>query len=430
MALRLPWGLDRLIYRTSALPYSNFFVPLSGKDSTYSKLSDKDAIREGYLTNLNWYAITKKAAEGVAMIPYKVEVKTGGKWEEVNPEQNEVANFFFNPNEDQTIGELLEAAMVFYYNTGEAFFINEMESIGFNGQKVVTVPPELICIYLESDSILSNISKYELREPNGLTKDFTPLEVCHLRMFNPEVEAFKKRNGMSPLQAAYNKLRASNNQALGQSSYFENRGTSTIISPQGGANGLAMTKTDKEDIDRATRARMGGSQNVNGVITTMTPVQATQLGTSASDMQMLEQGSAMLRELCNAIFMPSEMFNDPDNKTHANRREAIKTMYNDVFIPGANRFIRSYERTIIKPYGLRSDGKEYRISIDKEKIDALNPDPFEAKRLALQEVDSGTITRNEYREMFGRDKSEAEGMDEPSVRQANYSVNPEVKENT
>lgn len=199
MALRLPWGLDRLLSRTSALPYSNFFVPLSGKDYTYSKISDKDAIREGYLTNLNWYAITKKAAEGVAMIPYKVEVKTSSEWEEVSPEQNEVANFFFNPNEDQTIGELLEAAMVFYYNTGEAFFINEMESIGFNGQKVFTVPPELMCIYLESDSILSEISKYELREPNGLTRDFMPSEVCHLRMFNPEVEAFKKRNGMSPL---------------------------------------------------------------------------------------------------------------------------------------------------------------------------------------------------------------------------------------
>ena len=128
--------------------------------------------------------------------------------------------------------------------------------------------------------------------------------------------------------------------------------------------------------------------------------------------------------------MPSEMFNDPDNKTHANRKEAVKTMYHDVFLPAANRFMRAYEKAIIKPYGLRENGKEYRITVDTSKIEALQPDPFEKKRMLLDEVERGVISRNEYREAIGLEPLTNDGMDEPTVQQRIYTVNPSMGENS
>ena len=408
------------------------WLPLSfaGNGFSFKKITDRQAVEDGYMGNLNWYAIVKKAAEGAASLPYSIQVKSGEEWIEVDKENDSVAQFFYNPNQDQTLIDLLEAAFIYYYTTGEAFFVAPQEAIGFNSKEVKTIPPELMKIKMETDDIMSDVSLYEIHQPNGSIEKLTPLEVCHMRMFNPSVEGFKVRNGLSPLQAAYNKLRASNNQATGQAVYFENRGISTIVSPTGGAAGVVMAKSDKKAIDEATSQRVGGSHKVNGVITVTSPVQTSQLGSSASDMQMLEQGTSMLRELCNALFMPSEMFNDPDNKTHANRKEAVKTMYHDVFLPAANRFMRAYEKAIIKPYGLRENGKEYRITVDTSKIEALQPDPFEKKRMLLDEVERGVISRNEYREAIGREPLTNDGMDEPTVQQRIYTVNPSMGENS
>lgn len=409
------------------IPAFNWFFSLRGNNFTFKKLDDRSAIESGYMGNLNVYAIIKKASEGVATLPYVIEKKNGQEWEQVSAEDNEVANFFFNPNKDQTIIDLLEQQMVYYFTTGEAYFISETEAIGFNGERVVGVPSEIMSVKLVDDQdYMSEIAAYKMETGRG-QKKLDPSEVCHLRMFNPSIEGFKSRDGLSPLQAAYYKLNASNNQAVGQSEYFENRGISSIISPnaQAAANGMTLLKKDKEQIDQAFRSRVGGAQKVNGAITTTSPVTVQQLGTSASDMQMLEQGSQFLRELCNAIFMPSEMFNDPDNKTHANRKEAVKTMYNDVFLPNAMRFMRAYEKKIIKPYGLRADGGEYRIRVDKDKIEALKVDPFEKKKMLLEEVRSGVITRNEYRAMCEREELPIEGMDRPTVQNQVNQVNPE-----
>ena len=388
--------------------YRQWFFPITGSSFSFSQLSDAKAIKHGYMGNLNIYAIIKKASEGVATLPYALEKKNGENWEIVT--DGDLHRFVFEPNDEQTLTDLLEASMVFYFANGEAYYVASQEAVGFNADQVYTIPPELMTPKLQDkNEFLSPVESYKFRDGN-VTKTFMPSEVCHLYMFNPSVQGFKERNGLSPLQAAWNKLQASNNQATGQAEYFENRGISTIISSQGGNTGLMMTKEEKKNLDAGFRSRVGGAEKVNGVIVTPTPIQTSQLGSSASDMQMLEQGSALLRELCTAYFMPSEMFNDPENKTHANRKEAVKTLYNDVFIPNAERWLRSYNKKFVRPMGERLDGGEYRIRILKDEIDSLKPDVFEIRRQAREDAKAGIITRNEAREEIGYMPIEDEAM--------------------
>ncbi len=54
---------------------------------------------------------------------------------------------------------------------------------------------------------------------------------------------------------------------------------------------------------------------------------------SSIDLQLLESEKVTLRELCNVYGVNSALFNDPDNKTYNNMKEAKKEMLTQVVLP-------------------------------------------------------------------------------------------------
>jgi len=406
MAVRLGGFKDWWRTLRSEPTFRNFFLPL-GTSFSYNSISDRQAVELGYMSNLNIYAIVKKAAEGVAFLPFGLYEERNGELIEIT--EGQVYDLVFYPNQDQTLAEYLEAQMAFYFLNGEAYFIAPSE-IGFMPERLIGTPPELMKIVLENQNdLLSEVRSYQFTN-RGSVQKFMPHEVMHLRMFNPSVDSMLYRNGLSPLQAAWNKLEASNNQATAQAWYFKNRGVSNLISGEGGSTGLVLTEKDRKAVEEATRQDLGGAHRANSVITIGSPARVQQLGAAASDMQMIEQGSQLLRELCTAYFMPSEMFNDPENKTHANREEAVKTLYNDVFIPNAKRFLYGYKRKFLSRWG-QMDGKKYLIKIKTAEIEALNPSPQEIRLQAREDVKAGIITPNEARQEIGYEPLTGEQYD-------------------
>ena len=75
------------------------------------------------------------------------------------------------------------------------------------------------------------------------------------------------------------------------------------------------------------------------------------MGLSPVDLQLLESEKITLRELCNVYGVNSALFNDPDNKTYNNMKEAKKEMLTQVVLPelvlirdAFNRFFENCRR--------------------------------------------------------------------------------------
>lgn len=380
-------------------------------------ITDKGAIQNGYAKNSSWYSISTKVARGVSALPFKLYKDSGS--EKVEITQGDLYDLIFTPNAEQSLRELFEEQTIYLANNGEAYFyLDNGGSLGRPAKRIIALPAELMTP-IKGKSILDEVTGYKMKE-NGKTTIFLPEEILHIVYTNPTLSGKQKRNGLSPLVPGANKLEASNQNAQGQSSYFKNRGVSNIISADGGASGISLTPQDEDSLKAATMDKYGGAQQVNGIVTVPSPVRVHQLGSSSSDMEMLGHDKQYLRDLCNLVFMPSELLNDPDNKTHANRREAVKTAYNDVFIPNAELILLGYSRTILKWYS-DAHSTKYCLEIDYESIDALKPDPMALRELLIKEVDAGIKTPNEARIAQNTEAHEDEDMDKPRIRN-NYTV--------
>ena len=396
-----------------------------GRTFKYNDLTDQDALKYGYMSNLDYYSIVTKAASGVKNLPIKLyEVDARGEYIEVT--QGEVHDYIFNPNDDQTLGELFEQEVIYRLVNGESFFYAPRPSLGFIDGNIYAVPPQAVTVVLESKSLFSPVKGYII-DNCGTQIKATPDEMLHVRMTNPSLDGMEKRNGLSPLQAGQYKLKGSNNNAEAAAWYFENRGVSNIISGENPATGIALTPRDKAALEAANMDIFGGASKMNRIITTKGPVTVNQLGSSPSDLQMLERDKQYLRDLCNLIFMPSELFNDPENKTHANRREAVKTLYYDVLIPNCEALLHGYRRKFLADWSKRNN-KRYDLQVDVSEIHALQPTPMEKREQIRADVNAGIISRNEAREEQGWTPLNIPEMDIPTIQSSEKPVN-QVEEN-
>jgi phage portal protein BeeE len=91
------------------------------------------------------------------------------------------------------------------------------------------------------------------------------------------------------------------------------------------------------------------------------------------DLEILEAGKMSQRDICNVYNYPSELLNDPDNKTNANKEQSRKQLYLDNVIPTLTRDFGEMNRTIV-PMFEKATGKKYHLDFDIQAIDALNQD--------------------------------------------------------
>lgn len=400
-----------------------------GGSAKYQKVTDQQAITLGYLTNADFYSVASKVAEAAATLPYSLYRKNSdGERERIT--EGDLYNLIFMPNEQQTFGELIEEQVIYALTNGESYYYAPDTPIGFLPDQIISLPPELITKNLTDEtSILSRVQSYTLNDTTPII--IAPEDMLHVLRVNPSVEGKRRKNGLSPLQAGWNKLNANNNNAIAESWYFENRGVSNLISGAGtaAAQGVHMTTEGKAQLDEALRGRLGGAHKANGTIVVKSAVDVQQLGASSSDMQMIEHDVQRLRDICNLISVPSELFNDPDNKTHANRREALKTFYTEAVIPAAQMQLRGYERKWIRQQSLR-DGVEYVLEIDKEQIMSLQPSPMEERKQNREDVKAGIISAQEARVRNGEQRYEGDGAEEMDIPRVQTNTIPITDEGT
>ena len=341
-------------------------------------------IKNGYSSNTDVYSIISKIIRSGASIPYKiVEIKADGTEEEV------VSGAFYDsvmrPNARQNKFEFTEDALGYQLTTGNEMLLGKSAAGTSVKRTIHVVPPQLVNIKIIGKDFFENTIKYIFNWMGSETL-YEEEDIKHIKYYNPTELGLKSGMGLSPLQAAYNTLEASNELMTAQSSALKNRG----------ANGLLSSNSDRpmdaeasKDLQDTTNKKMGGAEKFNRIVATTANVKYTQFGLSPADLELTKSGVLTLRQLCSAYGADSGSFNDPANKQFNNAKEAQKNFYVNAVIPVVTRHLEGYKEFILPGWNA-FDNKTYDIRLDLASIDALQDD--QNKKVTKQVALSKGIT--------------------------------------
>ena len=162
-----------------------------------------------------------------------------------------------------------------------------------------------------------------------------------------------------------------NQRAEAQDAMLKNRGIAGIFT-NGGE--FPLTEEEQKQQQVILDKEVGGAGNFNKVLAGRgVGGKFLQMGMSSSDLEILKTAIQNLRMLCNVYGAPSELFNDPANKTHANQKAALKSFYENSVLPLDRRILSKYNSTVVKDWSKR-EGKNYTVVQDLEHIGALQED--------------------------------------------------------
>jgi len=370
--------------------FESFFYEI-GKPFGFNRVSNSEAINQGFLSNSEFFSIVDKIAKDCSAVPIQVlrndeEIEEGELYQAIN-----------FPNLEQSRQQLWYEIFVYLLSTGDSFIWREKESLGFVSTSMKTLPCQNVeVVKSKEDSILATVEKYKF-EYGQERVDILPEEMIHLRYFDPSSIGRALNDGLSPMQAGAAVLLASNNLQIAEASIFENRGTSAIISA--GKAEIPMMPKDQKNIDKGLNNRMGGAHRANSVITTSGDIKVHQLGMSSSDMKLLESKMEHLRQICRLFGTPSILYGDPKASTYNNMKEAMKAHYSGAVLPNVELLLSTLNRTLVREINERSTAT-FSLKINKKEIEALNPSQEEIHNQIRQDVEKRILTPNEAREMI------------------------------
>ena len=372
------------------------FIPLFSTPRGGLNISEATLINEGYITNDMIYAVATRIAKVTASLPIILQNNT----EYVDDENNELKQFLFeNWHDKDSFEQAMFKEVLYLILTGDSYHYTPYEYIGAKlPMKNYILPTQNVRAWREGMSILSDIDRFEFNDGASIRK-IAPSEIMHTTYFNPTIEGMRNAEGLSPLQAGFDLIKASSNRNIAESSLYENRGASGVIS---GMGGFPVRPDDRELMQREFDSRIGGAKNANKTVIVGGEVKYQQLGMSATDMQLLGMRAEHLRAVCSMFGVPSIIFGDVASSTYNNMQTAVQDLYVQTCIPLMEQILAQKNKQLIKRYN-QITGEKYKIEVDKNDIDALKPDTDKQFEQAMKLYTGGLISLEEARLMIGQD---------------------------
>jgi HK97 family phage portal protein len=390
--------LDGNKYFTSILQYVGF------NRLVFDPVNKTKLIADGYSQTNDVYSIVSKISRSAASVKWYVEeVFDDGTTERVyDSRANEILAC---PNRLETWSEFIEGHLTYRLTTGDSY-VYGLQPEGFPYfAELNNLQAQYVVIVTGND--IDPIAGYRMEWDNSMIK-FSNDEVLHLKYINPGGYQSDSLYGLSPLSAAIKVWKTSNERWEASANVLANKGISGILSDE---SERPMRPDEAADLQTQANSEMGGSSKFGRIRVSNKKLRFLQLGLSPQDLQLLEQGVIALRSLCNAFHVDSSLFNDPENKTYSNRKEAEKSFWTDAVIPELEKTKQGLNDWLMKGIS-EFENRNLRLGYDTNQIEALQPDiHLRADRLSKLRL-SGIITGNDARRELGLPEIEAEEMNE------------------
>ena len=174
---------------------------------------------------------------------------------------------------------------------------------------------------------------------------------------------------MSPLKAGLRALDTNNEAVSTGAKYLQNQtARGVLMSDEGDIN-----EVQAQQLKEKFKQNYQGSNNAGDIVITPKKLSWINFGMSASDLSLIEQYNASIKDLCNIYSVPAQLLNNTESSTYNNMVEAKKTLYQNAVIPELNKIKDELNRWLVPAYGenLYIDFDYSSISEMQEEMDKV-----------------------------------------------------------
>jgi hypothetical protein len=216
--------------------------------------------------------------------------------------------------------------------------------------------------------------------------DIPAEQICHIKDFNPFYDGTGSHlYGQSPLRAGLRSMTTNNEAVQTGVKYLQNQtARGVLMSEEGDIN-----EVQAQQLKDKFRSAHQGSNNAGDIIITPKKLSWVNFGLNASDVSLIEQYNASIKDLCNIYHVPVQMLNNTDASTYNNMKEAKKALYQNAVIPELCKIRDELNRWLAPQFG-----EKLCIDFDFSVIPELQE---ETEKVVNQMSQAWWLTPNEKR---------------------------------
>jgi len=391
-----------------------------GNSVLWNNENDDSYITEGYQKNATIYSLINLITKAATTIPFQVYEKTNendykrykaltsGMMDSasiqkasllqknalVELQDTELHKILERPNPAQSYNAWLTELIAFGKLTGNRYIYGIGPDTGANVGKfteLYVMPSQVMEII--SNGIMEPVSKYKL-EYNG-TKYIDASEICHIKDFNPYYDGTGSHMyGQSPLRAGLRSLTTNNEAVQTGVKYLQNQTARGLLTSEMGD----INEVQAQQLKDKFRRQHQGSDNAGDIIITPNKMSWVNFGLNASDVSLIAQYNASIKDLCNIYNVPVQLLNNTDSSSYNNMKEAKKALYQNAVIPELIKIKDELNRWLAPKYG-----DKLCIEFDFSVIPEMQE---ETEKIVNQLSKAWWITPNEKRSAMNYGKDE------------------------
>lgn len=417
--------------QNTAEAYNKAIYNYLGNSVIWNAENDDTYIDKGYRQNATIYSLVNIITKAAGTIPIQIYEKvnenefkkyrsiTSGyvdaaaifkgqrikKAAMVELEGTELHDLLDRPNPAQSYNSFITELIAFGLLTGNRYIYGIGPDTGSNIGKykeLYILPSQKMEII--SGGLMQPVKEYALQY-NGTYK-IPADEVCHIKDFNPYYDGSGSNlYGQSPLKAGLRSLTTNNEAVTTGVKYLQNQTARGILTTQ---EEDGINEMQAQQLKDKFRQAHQGSNNAGDIIITPKKMSWVNFGLSASDLNLIQQYNASIKDLCNIYNVPVQLLNNTDSTTYNNMKEARKALYLNAVIPQLNKVRDELNRWLAPKYG-----DKICIDFDYSNIAELQE---ETEKIVNQMAASWWLTPNEKREAMSY------GMDENNKEMDSYYI--------
>ena len=353
--------------------YNRAIYNFLGNTIVWNTENDQTYIDDGYRKNATIYSIVNIITKAASTIPYHIYEKindndykrykalTSGiidnsimqkanmlkKHALVELEHTELQKLLDRPNPAQSYSSWISELVAFGKLTGNRYIYGIGPETGDNIDKyteLYVMPSQIMEI--KSGGIMKPVDSYTIQY-NG-SYNIPSEQVCHIKDFNPYYDGTGSHlYGQSPLKAGLRAM-TTNNEAVETGVKFLQNQTArgVLMSEEGDLNEVqAQQLKDKFKKDHQ------GTRNAGDIIITPKKLSWVNFGLNATDLSLMAQYNASIKDLCNIYNVPVQLLNNTEGSTYNNMKEAKKALYQNCVIPELIKIQDELNRWLAPKYG-------------------------------------------------------------------------------
>ena len=412
------------------LNYNKAIYNWLGESIVWNTENDDSYITEGYRKNATIYSLINLITKAATTIPFQIyEVTNENDYKRyksltsgtidnstinkaallqksslVELQDTELHQLLNRPNPAQSYNSFISELIAFGKLTGNRYIYGIGPETGSKVGKyseLYVMPSQIMEIV--SGGIMQPVEKYKI-EYNG-TFEIPASEICHIKDFNPYYDGSGSHlYGQSPLRAGLRTLTTNNEAVQTGVKYLQNQTARGLLMSEEGD----LNEVQAQQLKDKFRRQFQGSDNAGDVIITPKKLSWVNFGLNASDVSLIEQYNASIKDLCNIYNVPVQLLNNTDASSYNNMKEAKKALYQNAVIPELLKIKDELNRWLAPKYG-----NKLCIEFDFTVIPELQE---EADKVVDQLAKAWWLTPNEKRSVMSY------GIDEENETLNDYYI--------